>query len=83
MLEHAVREYVAVRRGASDWREELEALGQLALILARRLDEGDVTGPLAKELRSTLRDMAEVEEHGDAFDLLAAELSAAVEYPED
>jgi hypothetical protein len=83
MLVEAVRKYVAARRGDDDWVDELEPIAELAISLAVSIDAGNVTGPMARELRMTLAELAPLEVHADAFDLLAAELSAAMGDAED
>ena len=83
MLTKAVRKFLVQRRRDDDWSDELEPLAQLALSLAASIDDGNVTGPMAKELRLTLATLVRVEVHADAFDLLASELSAAMGDPED
>lgn len=83
MLAKAVRKFLADRRQADDWTDELEPLAELAVTLAKSIDDGNVSGPMAKELRATLALLVRVEVHADAFDLLAAELSAAMGDSED
>ena len=83
MLAKAVTRWLTTRRGDADWRPELEPLATLAVQVAKALDAGDVTGPLVRELRLTLLELAPVEVAEDAFDLLAAELSATVRDAED
>lgn len=83
MLAKAVRAYLKARRAADDWTDELEPIAALAVTLATAIDSGNVTGPMARELRATLADLEPVEVHADAFDLLAAELSAAMGDAED
>jgi hypothetical protein len=83
MLTKAVRRYVSDRRKDDDWSDELEPMAQLAISLAESIDAGNVTGPMARELRATLAELAPLEVHADAFDLLAAEMSAAMGDAED
>lgn len=83
MLTPSVDAWIAARRQDDDWGGDLEPLAALALALAGSIDAGNVTGPMAKELRSTLAALNPVEVHADAFDLLAAELSAAMGDGED
>jgi len=84
MVTKAVRTWLNLRRKADDWLPDLEPLAALALACAERIDAGDVTGSLVKELRVTLVELMPREEDGlDAFDLLAAELQAAVHDGED
>ena len=83
MIADAVGKFVASRRADDDWSAELEPVAALAVALAQSMDAGNVTGPMAKELRATLAALAPVEVHADAFDLLAAELSAAMGDAED
>lgn len=78
MLQAAVTKWVTTRRKADDWSDDLEPLAVLAIALAGSIDAGNVSGPIAKELRSTLADLTPVEVHADAFDLIASELSAAM-----
>ena len=49
----------------------------------RPVGPGDVSGPLVKELRALLAELRREEVAGDAFELLAAELSAAVHVVSD
>lgn len=83
MVSQSVAAWIAVRRQDDDWAGDLEPLAELALALAGSIDDGNVTGPMAKELRATLAALNPVEVHADAFDLLAAELSAAMGDAED
>ena len=84
MITKAVTKWLAARRKDADWSADLEPLAAVAVAVAERLDLGDVSGPLVKELRATLVDLARpTEEEADAFELLAAELSAAVQHVED
>ena len=83
MLVKAVSRYIAARRKDDDWTDEFEPLAQLAVSLAKSIESGNVTGPMARELRLTLAELTPVEIHADAFDLLAAELSAAMGDGED
>jgi hypothetical protein len=79
----SVTAWIAARRNDDDWAGDFEPLAALAVTLAGSIDDGNVTGPMAKELRATLAALAPVEVHADAFDLLAAELSAAMGDAED
>ncbi len=83
MITLALTKWLGERRKADDWCAELETYAALATVLAARLDDGDVSGPLAKELRSTLEQLAAQEESDDIFERIAAELSAAVQHSED
>lgn len=83
MLVKAVTKYLTQRRRDDDWTDELEPLAQLAISLAKSIESGNITGPMARELRQTLAELTPVEVHADAFDLLAAELSAAMGDSED
>jgi hypothetical protein len=83
VVEPSVAAWIATRRGEDDWSPQLEPLAQLAVTVASRLDAGDVTGPLVRELRSTLLELRRGEDGADAFELLAAELSAAVRESKD
>ena len=84
MVSKAVGIWLKVRRSADDWSPDLEPLAALASACADRIDAGDVTGSLVKELRATLIALMPREETGsDAFELLAAELSATVRHTED
>ena len=84
MITKAVTKWLTARRKDADWSADLEPLAAVAVAVAERLDLGDVSGPLVKELRATLVDLARpTEEEADAFELLAAELSAAVQHTED
>jgi hypothetical protein len=83
VVEPSVTAWITTRRGEDDWSAQLEPLAQLAVTVAARLDAGDVTGPLVRELRSTLLELRRGEDGGDAFELLAAELSAAVRDSQD
>lgn len=83
VVELSVTAWITTRRGEDDWSAQLEPLAQLAVTVAARLDAGDVTGPLVRELRSTLLELRRGEDGGDAFELLAAELSAAVRDSQD
>lgn len=84
MITKAVTKWLTARRKDDDWTADLEPLAAVAVAVAERLDLGDVSGPLVKELRATLGDLARpTEEEADAFELLAAELSAAVQHSED
>jgi hypothetical protein len=83
VVEPSVTAWITARRGESDWSAELEPLAELAVAVAARLDAGDVTGPLVRELRSTLLELRCSKDGGDAFELLAAELSAAVRDSQD
>ena len=84
MITKAVTKWLTARRKDGDWSADLEPLAAVAVAVAERLDLGDVSGPLVKELRATLVDLARpTEEEADAFELLAAELSAAVQHTED
>ena len=79
MVSKAVGIWLKLRRKADDWSADLEPLAALAAACAERIDAGDVTGSLVKELRATLVELMPREESGtDAFELLAAELSATV-----
>lgn len=78
MVSKAVGTWLRKRRKADDWSPDLEPLAALAQAVAERIDAGDVTGPLVKELRATLLELMPTEGGVDAFELLAAELSAAV-----
>jgi len=84
VITKAVTKWLTARRKDDDWSADLEPLAAVAVAVAERLDLGDVSGPLVKELRATLVDLGRpTEEEADAFELLAAELSAAVQHTED
>jgi len=83
VVEPSVTAWITTRRGEDDWSAQLEPLAELAVTVAARLDAGDVTGPLVRELRSTLLELRRGEDGADAFELLAAELSAAVRDSQD
>jgi hypothetical protein len=78
MITKALAKWLTERRKASDWNIGLETYAALALVIAGRLDDGDVTGQLAKELRATLAELQSGKDGSDAFELLAAELSSTV-----
>jgi hypothetical protein len=71
------------RRQDDDWTPELEALASLALTLAATLDTdaGSGLAAVAREYRATIA-LLSTKESGvnDAFDQLAARLSAQVEH---
>jgi hypothetical protein len=73
-----VSAWLTTRRGEDDWTDELEPLAALAVSVAEAIDAGGMSGPLVRELRLVLLDLRREEVVGDAFELLAAELSAAV-----
>ena len=75
--------WLTTRRGDDDWCDDLEPLAELATAVAASIDAGDVSGPLVKELRALLAELRREEVAGDAFELLAAELSAAVHVESD
>jgi hypothetical protein len=83
VIAKAVSKWITTRRGDDDWSADMEPLAALATTVAKALDAGDVSGPLVRELRMTLARLEPLEGAGDAFDLLAAELSAAVRDPSD
>ena len=74
---------LALRRKAPDWTAELEALASLAMTLAATLDAdaGSGLAAVAREYRATIQ-LLSTKETGvnDAFDHLAARLSAQVEH---
>ena len=78
VVSKAVGIWLKLRRKADDWSADLEPLAALAAACAERIDAGDVTGSLVKELRATLVELMPREDAQDAFELLAAELSATV-----
>lgn len=78
MITKALRKWLTDRRKATDWTLELETFASLALVLAQRMDDGDITGPLAKELRATLEHLSPQEVADDIFERITAELSAPV-----
>ncbi|MGA1074146.1 MAG: hypothetical protein ACO307_03300 [Ilumatobacteraceae bacterium] len=78
MISKALRKWLTERRKASDWSLELETFAALALVLAGRMDDGDVSGPLAKELRATLEHLTPEEVADDIFERITAELGAPV-----
>lgn len=69
--------YDATLRHLQGLSEAHSALGQVALTLARSLDEGAgmATAAISKELRATLKELAP-RDGGDEFTRLMAELSA-------
>ena len=81
MNRKAVDQLLRTRRKAKDWTERHEALAAIAVTLADTLDQGAGTAvaSVSRELRNVVELLSH---HGetDAFDRLAAELSAAVEY---
>jgi hypothetical protein len=72
------------RRSDPDWSQSHETLAALAATLADTLDAGAgmAVAAVSRELRATLEALAP-KEGTDAFDRLAAELSASVEYRAD
>ncbi len=46
MITLALTKWLGERRKADDWCAELETYAALATVLAARLDDGDVSGPL-------------------------------------
>ena len=80
----AINKLLRSRRVDPDWSDRHEALAAIAVTLAKTLDEGAGTAiaSVGRELRSVIELLSQ---HGetDAFDRLAAELSAAVEYRAD
>lgn len=74
---------LADRRNDADWSADLEALAELALTLADAMDLGAGSGlaAIAREYRATIA-LLSTKETGvnDAFDQLAARLSAKVEH---
>jgi len=83
MITLAFTKWLGERRKAADWCAELETFAALATVLAARMDDGDVTGPLAKEFRATLERLTPEEVADDIFERITAELSAAVHDSED
>lgn len=77
----AVNKLLRSRRKDQDWSDRHEALAAIAVTLATTLDQGAGTAvaSVSRELRNVVELLSH---HGetDAFDRLAAELSAAVEY---
>ena len=84
MNREAVDKLLRSRRADADWSDRHEALAALAVTLADTLDQGAgaTVAAVSRELRSVVELLSH---HGetDAFDRLAAELSAAVEYRAD
>ena len=81
MNRKALDKFLAQRRKDADWTTVHDALAAVARTLADTLDAGAgvSVAPVARELRTTI-DQLRATEGTDAFDRLAAELSAAVEY---
>lgn len=78
MVTKQLQVWLEMRRADPDWSPALEPLAALAGQLAAQVDAGDFPAPIARELRATLSELRRVEQDGDAFDRLAAELSTAV-----
>jgi hypothetical protein len=71
-------ELLAARRLDADWSPKHEALASVAQMLAATLDAGAglATAGITKEYRTVLEALTEVDDAGDAFDALLAELSS-------
>jgi len=83
MNERKLKAFLAQRRKDDDWNAELEAMASLALTLAMTLDTdaGSGTAAVAREYRATVALLSKKETGvNDAFDQLAARLSAQVEH---
>lgn len=78
MVTESVVSFLESRQGDGDWSEVKQALAALSLTVAQRIDGGDVNPQLVRELRATLLELAPPEVNADAFDRIAAELSAAM-----
>lgn len=74
----SLAELLAERRRGPDWSTKHEALASVAQVLAATLDGGAglATAGVAKEYRTVLNTLTEVEDVGDSLDALIAELSA-------
>lgn len=81
MVRKSLNKFLAARRKEHDWTPAHETLAAVAVTLADTLDAGAgvSVAAVARELRATI-DQLRATEGTDAFDRLAAELSAAVEY---